>query len=144
LIVLPGSQTKNKKARTLPVYGEMETWLRVQYANRPAANPWVFYGARNRPVGDHLPGWSEACESAGFPGLLFHDLRRSAVRNMERAGVSRNVAMGISGHRTESTYRRYDIVSPGDMEAAKQKLTDYARTSTKLSTMPERKKRGSL
>jgi integrase len=80
LITLPGSQTKNKRPRSLPVYGDMDTWLRVQYANRPEANPWVFYGARNRPVGDHLPGWTEACERAGFPGLLFHDLRRSAVR----------------------------------------------------------------
>jgi integrase len=143
LIALPGAQTKNKKPRSLPIYGDMETWLRVQYANRPEANPWVFNGARNRPVGDHLPGWTEACERAGFPGLLFHDLRRSAVRNMERAGVARSVAMKISGHRTEATYRRYDIVSQGDLEVAKQKLTDYARTSTKLSTMPERKRRGS-
>ena len=89
-------------------------------------------------MGDHLPGWTEACERAGFPGLLFHD-----VRNMERAGISRGVAMQISGHRTESTYRRYAIVSQGDIEAAKEKLTDYAQTSTKLSTMPDRKKGGS-
>lgn len=64
----------------------MEIWLRSQYANRLEANPWVFYGARNRPVGDHLTGWTEACQRAGFEGLLFHDLRRSAVRNMDRAG----------------------------------------------------------
>ena len=48
--------------------------------------------------------------------------------------------MQMSGHRTESTYRRYAIVSQGDIETAKEKLTNYARTSTKLSTMPERKK----
>lgn len=96
------------------------------YANRPEANPWVFYGARNRPVGDHLTGSTEACQQAGFEGLLLHDLRRSAFRNMERAGIPGAVALAISGHRTESVYRRYDIVSQGDFETANE-LTDYTK-----------------
>jgi hypothetical protein len=61
----------------------------------------------------------------GMPGLLFHDLRRSAVRNMERAGIPRKVAMEISGHRTESVYRRYDIVSRRDLMIAGDKLERY-------------------
>jgi integrase len=76
-------------------------------------------------VGDHnqLPSWGPetscgkkawktARVAAGVPDLHFHDLRRSAVRNMDRAGVPRPVAMRISGHKTESMYNRYKASSP--------------------------------
>ena len=59
---------------------------------------------------------------AGVPGRLFHDFRRSAVRNLERAGESRSVAMKITGHKTESVYRRYAIVSDADLREATRKL----------------------
>ena len=55
--------------------------------------------------------------------MLVHDFRRTAVRNMERRGVSRSVAMKITGHRTESVYRRYAIVSDADLQEAARKLT---------------------
>ena len=56
------------------------------------------------------------------PGRLLHDLRRSAVRNLERAGVSRSVAMKMTGRKTESVYRRYAIVSESDLREAAAKL----------------------
>ena len=59
---------------------------------------------------------------AGLPGLLVHDLRRSAVRRMEQAGVPRSVAMKLTGHRTESVYRRYAITSDADLRDAAKRL----------------------
>ena len=53
---------------------------------------------------------------------IFHDFRRTAVRNLERAGVSRSVAMKMVGHKTEAIYRRYAIVSEADLREASRKL----------------------
>jgi integrase len=125
LIRLPAGQTKGKKARPLPIYADMERWLRFQQRECPESCPWVFFGTHNRPVSAHLPGWREACERAGLPGLLFHDLRRSAVRNMKRAGVQDKVAMEISGHKTRAVFDRYNITDEGDIGNAADKLANY-------------------
>ena len=60
------------------------------------------------------------------PGRIPHDMRRSAVRNLERAAVPRSVAMKLTGHKTESVYRRYDIVSPSDLRVAVERLNERA------------------
>ena len=63
-----------------------------------------------------------ACRAAGCPGRLFHDLRRTAVRNLERAGVPRSIAMKITGHKTEAVYRRYAIVNEADVAEGLERL----------------------
>jgi len=83
--------------------------------------PWVFH-REGRQVRDFRGAWKGACERAGVPGRLVHDLRRTAVRNLERAGVPRSVAMKLTGHKTESVYRRYAIVSEADLSVGVQKL----------------------
>jgi integrase len=66
--------------------------------------------------------WQTAVVKAGVPGRIPHDFRRTAVRNLERRGVARSVAMKITGHKTESVYRRYAIVSDADLREATEKL----------------------
>lgn len=126
-IRLPASQTKGNKARSLPIYGDMRRWLQHQQDTCPPGSSWAFHGAHNSPIDNHLSGWADACERAGVPGLLFHDLRRSAVRNMKRAGIQDRVAMEISGHRTRSIFDRYDIVDAADLVSAGERLEEYAQ-----------------
>ena len=89
--------------------------------------PFVFPHAEGRHRGQERQGfrkaWRKACAAAGVPGRIPHDFRRTAVRNLERAGVARSVAMKITGHKTETVYRRYAIVSDADLQEATRKLT---------------------
>jgi len=66
--------------------------------------------------------WDSACRAAGCPGRIPHDLRRTAVRAMTRAGISQHIAMKMTGHKTDSVFRRYAIVSTQDMTEAAAKL----------------------
>jgi integrase len=76
---------------------------------------WAKYYVNGRPV-------RESTGVAGVPGRIPHDFRRTAVRNLERAGVPRSVAMKMVGHKTEAVYRRYAIVSESDLHEAARKL----------------------
>jgi integrase len=77
------------------------------------------------PVGDFRKAWATAGGRAGFPELHFHDLRRSAARNIDKSGVGQLVGMQITGHETPSMYKRYRIVDEEDIELALAKTQAY-------------------
>jgi integrase len=73
--------------------------------------------------------WRRAVKDAGLEGKIPHDFRRTAVRNLVRAGVPERVAMMITGHKTRSIFDRYQIVSPGDLQEAARKIDKAASVS---------------
>jgi hypothetical protein len=74
-----------------------------------------------------------------YTGKLFHDLRQSCVRNLIRAGISRDVARSISGHISDSVFSRYNIISPADVRDAGSKLEEYLKKVGDTSGIHEQK-----
>jgi integrase len=138
LVRLEPGTTKNKQARSIPLeltpqlYESLKMQRAIREARHPGS-PWVFfYHDSGEPVRDIRGAWEAASKAAGLwdkesgrATRLFHDLRRTGVRNLVRAGVSEKVAMRISGHLTRAVFDRYDITSEADLKDAGRKVTQY-------------------
>jgi integrase len=127
LITLEMNLTKTDDPRSVPILkGDMRNLLRadwLEHRERWPESPWVFNRQGERII-DFRYSWKKACIAAGVPDLQFHDMRRTAVRNMRRAGVPQVVRMKISGHKTDSMERRYNIVDVEDLSDAKKKMEE--------------------
>jgi integrase len=128
--LLPG-ETKNDKGRTVVMTDEVYRSL-SECVKGKGPDDAVFTWANGSPVLDFKATWRKMCQSAGVT-ILLHDFRRTAVRNMVRAGVSENVSMKISGHRTRSVFDRYDISNETDLADAAKKL-ESREIGRKLAT----------
>jgi integrase len=127
VIRLRPEASKSGQGRLLGLEGELWQLIERRWAARHMGErliPWMFHRNGVR-IGNFRKAWGSACKRAGMAGKLFHDLRRTAVRNMVRAGVRERVAMAISGHRTRSVFDRYNIVSDADLRDAIVKTVAY-------------------
>src|SRR5262249_49387812 len=143
-MTLPGRLTKNGKPKTLVLVGPLRAIVERRLAAARPDCPLLFYRLREgQPVRiyEFRKTWRKACREAGVTGRLFHDFRRTAVRNLVRARVPRKVAMLISGHRTEGVFERYNITDDADLASAVEKLVAYVDqlpTESSVVAMPSR------
>ncbi len=132
-LTLDAGETKNDEGRevflTPPLKAALAAQLdRVDALQRELSRviPFLFPHLAGRHQGqrrrDFRKAWLTACKRAGVAGRLRHDLRRTAVRNLVRAGVPERVSMELTGHKTRSVFDRYDIVSEADKRAASERL----------------------
>jgi integrase len=125
VIVWLPDQTKPKATHDIPFMGDMEQLLRAAFKDRNPACEAVFQ-IEGKRLGSFRKAWASSCTHAGVPGLLFHDLRRTAGRRLEDAGVPRTIAMRITGHKTESMYIRYaGVRNSRDLQEAARKIAIY-------------------
>jgi integrase len=127
--------TKNDEGRTFPFTDALEQLLEAQKAEHDRLKaegvicPWVFNRTNQKVKGKRITtfikAFRAACTKAGCPGRIPHDLRRTAVRNLVRAGIPERVAMQMTGHKTRSVFERYNIVSECDLVDAARKLNAF-------------------
>lgn len=130
--------TKNKEGRVIALPQVLKDIIEQQWQDHIAHYPecpFVFH-RNGKPMKNVRGSWVRACHEAGLSGRLVHDFRRTAVRNLVRAGVPERVAMMITGHKTRHVFERYNIVSAGDLEEAARRIDERiaARTTTKTTT----------
>ena len=148
IVTLKAGETKNDDARTVYLDDELKAMFQQQWENRKRNGkliPFVFPNKGNAGmIINFRKAWNTACRESGLgygykvgdtyvqewegklpSGPIFHDFRRTAVRNMVRSGIPERVAMMISGHKTRSVFDRYNIVSDADLKAAALKQQVY-------------------
>lgn len=155
----PGT-TKNRRAREIKMTEEVHKLISACVFEKNA-DDFVFTRENGKPIRDFRWDWWRLCVRAGlgqlscrqcskissdeavrrcpecgvllrYCGTIFHDFRRSAVRNMIRSGISRSVAMRISGHETESVFERYNIGSEEDLTDAARRIEDRRKEANSL------------
>jgi integrase len=136
---LPGGDSKNKKPRTLPLEGVLRDIIKRRIKARDIACPYVFH-RKGKQIKSFRKAFKAAAKAAGLVDLFPHDMRRSAIRNFRKAGLSESDGMRLSGHRTRSVYDRYDIIDEADSREAMKRAQEYNRQQSQRKVIPMHRK----
>ena len=139
IVTLDPGQTKNDEGRSVYLDEELKQIFQELWEARKESGKLLPYIFLNRKGSDRLKqfnkAWKTACKDAKIGKRFFHDLRRTAIRNMVRAGTPERVAMMVSGHKTRSVFERYNIVSDADLKMAAQRQEAYLRSQAVTKTV---------
>jgi integrase len=148
VVRLRSENSKNKEPRVFPLNGRALSLIQERVKARRLDCPYVFH-RNGRRIGEFRKSWQSACVAVGlghfekkphskkkkYHGTIVHDLRRCAARNLSLAGVPEAIAMRITGHKTQSMYRRYRIVDERDLRDATARLEAHLENQPKTATV---------
>jgi len=139
IVKLEPGETKNDEGRTVYLDEELKEVFACQRESRKKGQRLLPYVFLNKDDTDRIKqfnkAWKRACQDAGIGKRLFHDFRRTSIRNMVRAGIPERVAMMVSGHKTRAVFERYNIVNDTDLKLAAQKQEAYLEAQNSYKTV---------
>ena len=143
MIRLPAEVAKSKKARSLPIIGVIEDVIERRKKLHRLDCPFVFHRA-GKPIKAFRKTFKAAAKEIGQPALLPHDMRRSAVRNFRKSGLAESEGMALSGHKTNSVYKRYDIISDDDLTESMNRVQEHLKKEAENRKVVPMKPEGRL
>ena len=141
MIRLSPDRSKNREGRPRPIWDDIALVIERRRQARRMECPYVFHRDGVKiATATWQRHWTKARKAAGLPIALLHDTRRTAARNLIRAGVPERIAMQFTGHKTRAVFDRYNIVDERDLIDASKKLSDYISTQpTENKVVPFRR-----
>jgi integrase len=139
---LEPTETSDQRGRSFPLTVKLREVLTRQIEKTAELErgtgrviPWLFH-RNGKPIKDFRKAWAIACQRAGVAGKVPDDFRRTAVRNLERAGLPRSTTMAIVGHRSESIYRGIAMADDMTLRESAAKLAAFHQLEKTRKAFP--------
>jgi len=135
MVRLPAEFSKNKKPRVLPLVDALKDIIQRRIKARGVICPYIFH-RKGKQIKLFRRGFNTAVKTAALAGLVPHDMRRSAVRNYRKGGLSETEGIMLSGHKTRSVYDRYNIIDEENSREAMKRAQEYLKQQKGRKVIP--------